>query len=296
MQDDILKKLLTESGLSGIETDIYITLFQQPGLTGYKIAGQISKPVANTYKALNHLEAKGLVVYSEASGTKEYSAIDFSEYSDRLENEFTRKKELIIKRLKNLRVEQKNFGSYNLTGKNQVYEKARALISSARDVLLVDIFPIPCEELKDSLKEKGKDKALDFRVKFYEEETLEGPRTTAAFNGAEIIEGWIGNWLIICKDSEEVLIACFSRESDQLLHAVWTTDPFLCFTIYNGMVNEFMLIDILNQQHHNKRIDSETIGRIHKHYKSVFDFETEVGNRIMKNVFGHKSEPEEEVK
>lgn len=288
MADEALKKMLADIGLSGIETDIYIILFQHPGLTGYRIAAHISKPVANTYKALNHLENKGLVVCSESTGTKEYSAIDFSEYMDRLESEMRQKREKILSRLKEMKVVQKNFGSFNLTDKTQVYERAKTMINTAKDVLLADIFPIPFAELKPALEAKEKDKSVDMRIKLYQEEDLECRNLTIAFNGDVIIDGWIGNWLIICKDSEEILIVSFSKDSDQLMHAVWSTDPFLCFAVYNGMVNEFMLIDLLNYHHRNKVFDSDTINKIWKNYHSVFDYETEVGNRIMKTVFGHQ--------
>ena len=291
MKDHNLKQILIELGLSSIESDIYIVLFQQSGLTGYKIASLISKPVANTYKALNHLVTKGLVVFSEADGSKAYSAIDFNEYTDRLENEFQHKKNTAMKRLRGLKVVSKNFGSFNLSEKAQVYEKAKSLIKSAAEILLIDIFPIPLKELKQVLEEKDKDDRVDCRIKIYSDEDLECRNKTVSYNGEEIVRDWIGNWLIICKDSQEVLIASFSKDSDELMHAIWSTDPFICFTIYNGMANEFMLIDILSHQHKYNSIDSKTIGQIGNRYENIFSFEVDTGNKIMKNVF-HKEEGE----
>lgn len=294
MKEAKLKKLLGELGLSSIETEAYLVLVQQPGLTGYKIAGLISKPVANTYTALNHLESKGLVVYSEAGGTKAYTAIDFHEYTDRLESELKEKKEAIIEELKSLRVIQKDFGSYNLSDRNQVYERGRSLIKSAEDVLLIDIFPLPFRELKETIEKKALDEKIEMKVKLYEDEALECPNKIVAYNGKKIVDSWIGNWLIICKDTTEVLIASFSKESDKLLHAIWSTDPFICFIVYNGLANEFELIEILNHQHRHKNIDSDIIERISNCYQTVYNYEMVAGNRIMRDVFGEKHNEEKE--
>ena len=51
-----LLTLLREIGLSELEATIYIWLLENKRSTGYKIAMQIGKPVANTYKALKSLQ------------------------------------------------------------------------------------------------------------------------------------------------------------------------------------------------------------------------------------------------
>ncbi len=51
-KNDDLSTLLRTMELSELEVKIYIWLLQHKRNTGYKIALEIGKPVANTYKAL----------------------------------------------------------------------------------------------------------------------------------------------------------------------------------------------------------------------------------------------------
>lgn len=284
--------MLNELGLNNSEAEIYLTLLLKPNLTGYKIAREISKPVANTYKGLNQLANKGLVVFSESDGVRLYSVLDINEYMDRMENELKQKRDKVVSALKKVEVKNKEFGNYNLSDDNQVYEKAKTLIVKSTDVLLIDCFPIPFEHLKETIEKKQTESNLNIRLKLYTDSHSPCKKTTVAYNGNQIIEEWIGHWLIICKDSEETLIASFSKQEGKLMHAVWSTDPFICFIIYNGLVNEFMLIDILNIVHRNKEIHTKELNDIHRQYKSLYDYEVNAGNKIMQTVFQKKTPDE----
>lgn len=285
---DQIKDLLKDIGMNNLETDIYVALLQKPGMTGYKIAGAISKPVANTYKALSQLENKGLVVCSESDGNKSYSTIDISEYMDRLEHEFRNKREKIVNEIKQLSIPERNFGSYNLTDKQQVIERAKSIIISTKDVLMIDSFPLPYEALKDTIAQKENVNDSDIRLKLYHQTEQICKHTLFSYSGDLHLEAWIGQWLTICKDSDEVLVACFNSESDDLIHAIWTTDPLICFSVFNGMVNEYMLIEILNQVYEKQNTNCEQIKIIHKNYVPLFDYEGVIGNKIMKTFFSKK--------
>lgn len=90
--DEQSYRSLIDLGLNKLEANIYVFLAQNPGVTGYKISSFLSKPVANTYKALNQMEKKGLVLCDRSSKNKIYHTIDIKEYLQRLENEFAEKK------------------------------------------------------------------------------------------------------------------------------------------------------------------------------------------------------------
>ena len=51
-----LSNKLRKLGLNDLEVAIYIWLLENNRSTGYKIANQLNKPVANTYKALKNLQ------------------------------------------------------------------------------------------------------------------------------------------------------------------------------------------------------------------------------------------------
>jgi sugar-specific transcriptional regulator TrmB len=281
MEHTLLIKMLNDLGINDLEAQIFITLLQIPDSTGYKIAGAISKPTANTYKALTQLENKGLIICDESSGSKTYSAIDINEYFNRLTSELNQKRKKIISTIKSLEKGKKKFGNFILSDINQVYEKAKSLIDQSKDILLIDSFPQPYELLKNNIIFKEKNSDTQVFVKLYKDAELQCLNTINSYNGQLAIDIWLGEWLIICKDSEEVLIACFDKQTNSTHHAIWTTDPFICFTIYNGMVNEFMLIDILNKVYQNNDINTKIIKEIHNKYKPAFNYELNAGNKIL---------------
>jgi len=229
--EEILNELLKEVGMNNLEAEIYLTLLQKPGLTGYKIAGEISKPAANTYKALNQLETKGLVVYTETDSNKTYSVIDINEYMDKIANSFESKRKMINEQIKHLKTPQRNFGNFNLTDKALVIEKAKNLILNAEKILTVDIFPIPYNLLKESIQKKESEESAKIYLKLYHQTEQICKHTIDSYRGDDHIESWTGQWLILCRDGVESLIACFKRETEELIHAVWSTDPFISFCI-----------------------------------------------------------------
>jgi len=290
MTQNAIRDMLREFGLNNLEAEIYLVLVQHPGITGYKIAGILSKPVANTYKALNQLEGKGLIVCNEADGNKSFSAIKVEEYFDKLETDFKEKRKKIVEQINDITIPQKNFGNFNLTDLKQTYERAKHMIDSTREFILIDAFPIPYEILKESISTKNLRKDADIRLKLYHETEPVCDNIINSYNGEYIVNNWVGHWLCICRDGSESLIAAFSRDSQELIHAIWTTDPFICFTVYNGMLNEFMLIDILNNTYRGRNISCEEIAKINSCYNPLFVHEMNLGNRMFEILFRRNKE------
>jgi sugar-specific transcriptional regulator TrmB len=59
------RHVLVEFGFTALESEIYAFLLSESPATGYRIAQAIQKPAANTYKAIQTLEAKGAVMVEE---------------------------------------------------------------------------------------------------------------------------------------------------------------------------------------------------------------------------------------
>jgi sugar-specific transcriptional regulator TrmB len=51
---------LMEFSFSGLEAEIYTFLLRDSPATGYRVAQALGKPVANTYKAIESLQNKGV--------------------------------------------------------------------------------------------------------------------------------------------------------------------------------------------------------------------------------------------
>ena len=120
MKNNTLLHLLRDLGLNELEANIYIWLLENKRSTGYKIAGQIGKPVANTYKALKSLQNKGAVISDNSSGTIYFDTIPVEEFLNKIENEFKTKREQIVDEVNKLEVQQEPTGIYELQSKELV--------------------------------------------------------------------------------------------------------------------------------------------------------------------------------
>ena len=129
-------EFLKEFGLSELEANIYTVLLSRANSTGYKIAQKIGKPVANTYKALELLQKKGLVVLDLSQKIKLYSALPISEYMDQLEAEFIAKRKKAEASLTSLDTPPIEEGLFRLQSADALYERAKQIIRQAKEVVL----------------------------------------------------------------------------------------------------------------------------------------------------------------
>jgi len=269
MARETLMQMLRKIGLSELEANIYIWLLENKRSTGYKISGQIGKPVANTYKALKSLQKKGAVVSDVTTGTKYFDTIPVEEFLNKLQNEFTSKKEKILNEVENLEVYQEQRGIYELGSEELVYEKVKSMISTAEKTLLIDAFPAPLKEISKFL-EKAKDTAI--YLKSYSAETINNTRQIKASLPDLPYNDLNGQWLIVLKDTTESLIAFFNKDCSKLIHAIWTCDPFLSFVLFNGSAYEFNCTEIIEQVHSNEEHKIENIMNIINHYKNMYKY------------------------
>jgi sugar-specific transcriptional regulator TrmB len=281
---NIINKLI-EIGINEIESLIYIALLKKPDSTGYEIAKMISKPVANTYKALQQLETKGLVVFSEYDLKKKYSVIDMEEYIGKLEQDLNQKKLSLLKALSEIDNPKKDFGSYIISDLSQMYEKAKKMIKTTQKIVLIDAFPKPYEHIREAA---GSIDKSQIKVKLYCEQASEPDEPLAEYDiimenkKEERLVVWVAQWLVICKDTNESLIAAVSHDGKELLHAVWTTDPFVSLMIYNGLVYEFLLMEIFNESDEIPSFCKANITAIHSRYRRILDYELNAGNELLK--------------
>lgn len=235
---DILSNMLKEIGFNDLEANIYITLLENRKSTGYKIAGMINKPVANTYKALKSLELKGAVISDISSKTTYFETVPVEEFLNKIESEFARTRKGIVEEVQKLNVQQETGGIYELKSVELVYEKAFNMIRSAKKILLIDCFPAPLQVIKKSIAEKSTGEVPVY-LKNYCDTGIRGIKQITSKNPEIPIDSLTGQWMMVLKDTEESLIAMFSKDGTGLQHCVWTMDRFLSFVLFNGSIYEF---------------------------------------------------------
>jgi len=278
-----LSSLLREMGLSELEAKVYIWLLENKRSTGYKIAVQTGKPVANTYKALRSLEKKGAVICDNSSNKTYFDTIPVEEFLNKIEKEFIKQREKIIDEVKKLDVQQEPIGIYELQSAELVYEKAVGMIKTAESSLVIDCFPAPLQVIKKELLNK-KGENIPILLKNYCDTRFEGIRQIEAFKTDIVLDEHPGQWLLMIKDAAESLIAFFDIKGEELLHSIWIKDPFISLILFNGSTIEFNLFEIFREVYSENDNKIENIKQIIRSYQSIF----ELFMTAEKNIFGRK--------
>ena len=278
-----LSSLLREMGLSELEAKVYIWLLENKRSTGYKIAVQTGKPVANTYKALRSLEKKGAVICDNSSNKTYFDTISVEEFLNKIEKEFIKQREKIIDEVKKLDVQQEPIGIYELQSAELVYEKAVGMIKTAESSLVIDCFPAPLQVIKKELLNK-KGENIPILLKNYCDTRFEGIRQIEAFKTDIVLDEHPGQWLLMIKDAAESLIAFFDLSGEELLHSIWIKDPFISLILFNGSTIEFNLFEIFREVYSENDNKIENIKQIIRSYQSIF----ELFMTAEKNIFGRK--------
>ncbi len=280
---NVLTTLLREMGLSDLEAKVYIWLLENKRSTGYKIAVEIGKPVANTYKALRSLEGKGAVVCDESSQKTYFDTIPVEEFLNKIEKELNTKRERIITEVKKLDVQQEPIGIYELRSAELVYEKAIGMIKTAESSLVIDCFPAPLNVIKQHLQKKKNDN-ITILLQNYCGTKLEGIRQIEPNKSDIVLDKLQGQWLIMIKDAVESLIAFFDRSGEALIHCVWIKDPFISLILFNGSSLEFTLSEILAEVYSKNDNKIENIKQVIRSYQSIY----ELFITAEKNIFRRK--------
>jgi HTH-type transcriptional regulator, sugar sensing transcriptional regulator len=225
-------------GFSALEAGVYTALLRDSPGTGYNVAQLLRKPVSNTYKALESLCRKGCVVVDRTRQPRRYSALPLSEYFDRLEREFSKKREAVEARLRSLAGPASYPGIYRLDNLDQVYERAVRVIEGARKSILLDAFPVQVEKLRKALARAVR-RHVRVMMKGYAPVTMPGVDLVISDLGPEV-PSWPGELLFVVADGSDYLLAFVHDASGRVLEAVWSQNLYLAIIAYNGLLGELL--------------------------------------------------------
>ncbi|MBN2586602.1 MAG: TrmB family transcriptional regulator [Candidatus Fermentibacteraceae bacterium] len=241
MKKDIIDHL-EELGFSGFEAEVYLALVREPGVTGYRAARIIGKPVPNTYKTLDGMEAAGAVMVDDSGRSRLYSAVPIDDYVDLKVRGLKQSGKSAKKCLDNLGKSPPEEGVYRLSTVHQVYQKAENIIRSAETSLLVDIDPIPLEKLRRIIEE-----AAGRGVKVLAH--VHSDTMDWTIPGCEVVNSckldWPGEWVTVQADARDYLIGIITADQRRVFQAVWSRNPFIAPCIYQGYMNRAVLYRIM---------------------------------------------------
>lgn len=235
IDDDVLNSL-RDLEFSEIEARIYAFLLQSEPATGYRISHAIGKPTANTYKAIAALVQQGAVQVDEGE-SRLIRAVPPDELLGRLERRAHDRREAARGVLGALGRDVADDRVYTLRDRDQVLERARAMLARAGEIVLGDLFPAPLAALADDLTAAAA-RGARVVVKVYGPCALPGVEIVAAPDGARALAAWPGQQLSLVVDADEHLLAMFDAGLTRVHQAVWSRSTFLSCLQHNHVAME----------------------------------------------------------
>ncbi|HLK58979.1 MAG TPA: helix-turn-helix domain-containing protein [Chthonomonadaceae bacterium] len=220
-------------GFTAVEAKIYVFLLQESPATGYRIAQSLGMPLSNTYKAAEALQSRGALLVEEGE-PRSYRAVPSDELLSRLEREFLTLRAEAADALTGLERPTPDPGVYQLHSHNQVVERARSMLARCRQVVLLDLFPEPLEELRDAI-EATVARGVLVAILAYQPTELAGAEVVVEPQGMNVLHRWPGQWLNLVIDGTECLIAFLESGGSRLHQAIWSESPYISWVYHSAM-------------------------------------------------------------
>jgi sugar-specific transcriptional regulator TrmB len=218
-----VKPLLTSVGFSALETDVYWSLLQEPGSSGYRLAQMVGKQAANIYKALDSLRTKGAVLADESTRPTTYVALPIREYMDAKRRDLENLQEQIEHELEDVASLPAHGGIFELTSVTQVYERCRELLRNARTVVLLNVDARPLEELRGELNAAA-DRGVRVLIKT-RAPLLAQDMTETGLSVSDRVPS--GEELAVAVDFKEYVQAFLKSDGSGVEEAIWVRHPYL---------------------------------------------------------------------
>jgi sugar-specific transcriptional regulator TrmB len=223
-------------GFTETETAAYLALLRDSPTTAYQISHAIGRPVANTYKAMSALRAKGAVLADD--GRKSLCrAVPPDELLAARESEFQRSKAHVRSALEEVVKAEGDDRVYRLESAGQVLERARQMLAKKRSLVLVDLFPGPRAALAPALAGCAR-RGARVVAKVYEDVSIAGVETVRAQDPDMALRSWPGQQLSLVCDAAVHLLALLSGDLETVHQAVWSESDFLSCMHHNHLANE----------------------------------------------------------
>jgi sugar-specific transcriptional regulator TrmB len=223
-------------GFTATETAAYVALLRDSPTTAYQISHAIGRPVANTYKAMSALRAKGAVLADDGSKSL-CRAVPPDELLAARESEFQRNKAHVRSALAEVVKSEGDDRVYRIESAGQVLERARQMLAKKRRLVLVDLFPGPREAIAPALAGCAR-RGARVIAKVYEDVAIAGVETVRAKDPKAALSSWPGQQLSLVCDAAVHLLALFSSDLEVVHQAVWSESDFLSCMHHNHLANE----------------------------------------------------------
>ena len=233
-----ISKALQGLGFTEIEALVYAFLVGSDPATGYRVSHAIGKPTANTYKAIASLGQRGAVLVEEG-GSRLVRAVAPDELLAGLERRAREAREAARAALADRAADVADERVYTLRARDQVLQRARAMLGRAREIVLGDLFPGPLDELADDLSAAAA-RGVRVVVKVYAGRDVRGVTEVPEADAPRALSEWPGQQLSLVVDADEHLLALFDAPLGRVLRAIWSRSTFLSCLHHNHVAMELL--------------------------------------------------------
>ncbi|MFN6262573.1 MAG: TrmB family transcriptional regulator [Chromatiaceae bacterium] len=248
---------LQQLGFTALETDIYLALLRYGDMTGYAVAKQVGKVVANVYKALESLHQKGAVLQLQQD-QKRYAAVPWRQLLDHEQRKFSQTLSELATELESLPAPDAQEGVYQLKNPDQLLYDSRQLCRDAQGLLLADLQPAAVPLLAEELVAAAS-RGVEVRVKIYEPTELPGVHLTLRANGREVYGKTADVSFKLVADGNNFVIGLLSADLSRVIQAFKSRSALLNMSLFCGLTYELILTELKQSLAQNDLARSQQI-------------------------------------
>lgn len=224
---------LVPFGFTALESDIYVFLLKESPATGYRIAQGIGKPAANTYKAIQTLQAKGAILVEEGP-SRSCRAVPLDELMNRLQKDFEARRKDTEKRLKAIGKSTDDDRIYQLRSRDQILTRIREMLAGASQTALLKLPTFAVRAMEGDL-ENAADRGVAVALLTGESMTIEGVSTSTMANE-------LADCVVVVTDSAQLLMGLL--RTDEECEAMWTMNLGLSQVQHVGLSSEIAFAQV----------------------------------------------------
>ncbi len=254
MKENILE-ILKDLNFTEYEAKAYLTLLEESPLTGYAVAKNSGVPRSKIYEVLDNLVIRGDILVSPGN-TPQYTPVPAKELIKSRRKKAEENFELAEKSLAVFeRSVNDRSNIWNITGRNEIIEKVKESILSAKKRILLEIWSEEFKELETELRQAAK-RGVNVTIIAYGEIISDFANVYLHYMGHEITEEYGGRWIVFSGDDSEVVAGIVSLSKDS--RAAWTMHVGLVMPITEVMIHDLYLMEIMKK---HKELLEESFGK-----------------------------------
>jgi HTH-type transcriptional regulator, sugar sensing transcriptional regulator len=217
---------------------------EESPLTGYAVAKNSGVPRSRIYEVLDSLAIRGDILVSPGN-TPQYTPVPARELIKNRRRKAEENFELAEKSLAEFeRSANDRENIWNITGRNEILDKVKDCILSAKKRILLEVWKEEFEELESELRQAAK-RGVNVTIIAYGEIVSDFANVYLHYMGHKITEEYGGRWLVISGDDSEVVAGIVSLGKDS--RAAWTRHVGLVMPITEVMIHDLYLMEIMEK-------------------------------------------------